>query len=445
MNDLIIRNALVVEPGAIRAADLAVSDGCLTAVGPTLPGSARREFDASGLHVFPGFIDTHVHFNEPGRTAWEGLASGSLALALGGGTGFFDMPLNSDPPVLDRGQFEAKRGLAALKSALDFGLWGGLCPGHVDRLDEMAEAGAIGFKAFLCPSGIDAFPAADPDTLRAGLKRARRWNLPVAVHAEDPAVLAATLSAGTSMRDFLRSRPKQAEVEAVRWACDAAGETGGALHVVHVSCGEALEVIAAAREKGVDVTAEVCPHHLLFNAEDAERIGAAAKCAPPLREAADVSAVWRALLDGRVFSVGSDHSPAPPEMKAGDDVFAMWGGISGCQHAFPSLLGALARHVPDQLARAGEWLAGNPADRFGLGRKGRLVAGFDADLTLVRFGACPPVTREDLRYRHRFSLYEHYRPACRVLHVFRGGEQVVASGSPVEGVGRGKFLRPDRS
>lgn len=443
MNDLIIRNALVVEGGVVKTSDVAVTAGRIAAVGPSLPGSARREIDASGLHLFPGFIDAHVHFNEPGRAEWEGLSSGPAALAAGGGTAFFDMPLNSDPPILDRGQLEAKRGLAAQKSLLDFALWGGLCPGHTDKINEMAEAGAIGFKAFLCPSGIDEFPAADPDTLRAGLKLAKRWKLPVAVHAEDPATLVAAEPKGRTMRDFLNSRPKEAEVEAVRWACEAAGETGASLHIVHVSCAEALEQIAQAKLAGVDVTAEVCPHHLLFDAADAERLGAKAKCAPPLREEADVATLWKNLLAGAVDTIGSDHSPAPPDRKTGEDFFAIWGGISGCQHAFPSFLGALSRRAPHHLAHAADWLARQPAERFGLPQKGRIVAGFAADLTLVKFGEAPAIEPSTLLYRHPVSLYEGCRPACRVVHVFRRGEGIVHQGALLPTASRGRFLRPE--
>ena len=441
MNDLIIRNALVVDGGTVRASDVAVTDGRITAVGPSLAGSARRELDGSGLQAFPGFIDAHVHFNEPGREDWEGLATGSAALALGGGTCFFDMPLNSDPPVLDRGQFEAKRGLATQRSMLDFALWGGLCPGHTNRIDEMAEAGAVGFKAFLCPSGIAEFPETDPATLREGMKRAKRWNLPVAVHAEDPAVLAKVRTAGVTMRDFLASRPKKAEVEAVRWACEAAGETGASLHVVHVSCAEALAEVTSAKQAGVDVTAEVCPHHLLFNADDAVRIGARAKCAPPLREQADVLGLWNAL--GEVTSIGSDHSPAPPDRKTGEDFFAIWGGIAGCQHAFPSFLGAFCRRGPDRLAEAAGWLARNPATRFRLGKKGRIAPGFDADFCLVKFGKFAPIVASDLVYRHKMSLYEGCRPTCRVVHVFRRGEGLVQNGALFPPRTAGAFVRPD--
>jgi allantoinase len=442
MNDLVIRNALVADGGTVRTMDLAMDGGRFSAAGPGISATGRREIDAAGLHVFPGLIDAHVHFNEPGRDDWEGLTTGPQALALGGGTVFFDMPLNSHPPVLNRAEFAVKRGLAEQKSVLDFALWGGLCPGHVSRLDEMAEAGAVGFKAFLCPSGIDEFPATDPGTLREGLRAARRWNLPVAVHAEDPALLREPTKNGRTMADFLASRPPEAEIAAVRLACELAGETGASLHVVHVSCAESLAVIAAARAAGVEVTAEVCPHHLLFDADDAVRIGARAKCAPPLRPAAEVSALWRALADGKVDTIGSDHSPAPPARKTGDDAFQIWGGISGCQHAFVSLLGALAARSPDLLAWAADAMAHRVAERFRLPGKGRVAEGFDADLTFVRFGDFPAIRRKDLQYRHPFSLYENCRPTAQVVHVVRRGELIVENGALRPNPGRGRFLRP---
>lgn len=334
MNTLTLRNArLVLETGIVRG-EVAVRDGRIHKIGVSVPPSDPLNLDVRGAFVFPGFLDAHVHFNEPGREHWEGLATGSRSLAAGGGTTFIDMPLNSHPPVLDAEALQNKRRIAEKKSILDFALWGGLCPGHTDQIDGMAEAGAAGFKAFLCPSGIEEFPAANAATLREGMERARRWNLPVAVHAEDPRGIARHQPTGRTMRDFLDSRPKQAEVSAIRMACEIAGETGAALHVVHVSCAEGLAEIARARRDGVDVTAETCPHYLLFTAENAVRLGARAKCAPPLREPTDVEALWTALLEGQVDTIGSDHSPAPPEMKTGDDAFAIWGGSPAASMPF---------------------------------------------------------------------------------------------------------------
>ena len=445
MNTLILRNAQLVNDTGIWRGEIAVEDGVITEVGPSISDVSAMDLDVCGAFVFPGFIDAHVHFNEPGREHWEGLATGSTALAAGGGTCFFDMPLNSDPPVLNAEELNRKRRLAEEKSLLDFALWGGLCPGHADAIDEMAEAGAVGFKAFLCKSGMTEFPATDAATLREGMSRAKRWNLPVAVHAESPEMLAGVIrnANDTSMRAFLNSRPKEAEVAAIRMACEIAGETGARLHVVHVSCAEGLAVIAQARRAGVDVSAETCPHYLLFNADDAVRIGARAKCAPPLRAQEDVEALWRALLAGQVDTIGSDHSPAPPEMRTGEDFFQIWGGISGCQHAFPAFLGELRRRAPQQFARAAGWLAANPASRFGLGkRKGRIAVGFDADFALVDFRNATPIEGKTLLTKHPMSLYENHRSGCHVIDVIRRGKFLVQRGEIVRTTTRGVFLRP---
>src|SRR5881227_2129521 len=182
--DLIIRHAHLVTPDAVFRADLAVTAGRISEISPTINGAATEEIDATGLHVFPGVIDPHVHFNEPGRTDWEGFATGSSALAAGGGTCFFDMPLNSSPPVLDGASFDLKRAAGEKSSITDFALWGGLTPGNLDRMEELAERGVVGFKAFMCNSGIDDFPCVDDLTLYRGMRKAKKLGLPVAVHAE---------------------------------------------------------------------------------------------------------------------------------------------------------------------------------------------------------------------------------------------------------------------
>ncbi|MER3490807.1 MAG: allantoinase, partial [Meiothermus sp.] len=198
MFDLVVRGGtLVLEQGTV-AADLAVEDGKIVQIGPEL-GAGREEIDARGLHVFPGLIDVHVHFNEPGHEDWEGIATGSAALAAGGGTLFFDMPLNSIPCVLDAPSFDAKLEALRAKSLTDFALWGGLTPHNLERLPELAERGAIGFKAFMSNSGLPEFPHADDHTLYRGMQAAARLGLPVAVHAESEGLtagLAAEIRAG---------------------------------------------------------------------------------------------------------------------------------------------------------------------------------------------------------------------------------------------------------
>jgi allantoinase len=443
---LIVRGATVVTPAGPEVCAIGVSDGVIAALAPEVEGDARETVDATGLHVLPGLIDVHVHFNDPGRTDWEGAATGSAALVAGGGTCFFDMPLNASPPTLDGPSFDLKRAAFEGQAATDFGLWGGLVPGDLDRLDELAARGVVGFKAFMAGSGIEDFARADDLTLLDGMARAARLGRPVAVHAENDAITAgraaqARAEGRTGVRDFLASRPVVAEVEAIRRAITFAEATGCALHVVHVSSGAGVSAIAEARARGVDVTSETCAHYLVFTGEDVERIGAAAKCAPPLRDAAEREALWAALDDGALDLVASDHSPSPPEMKHGDDFFAVWGGIAGVQTTLPVLLavGHRARGLP--LARVAALLAGTPARRFGLARKGQIAVGMDADLVLVDLAADAVLTCDDLHDRHRLSPYVGRRLHGFVRRTLVRGQTVFADGRPT-GARPGRLVRP---
>ncbi len=446
--DLVIRGGAVVTPEGVIRADLGIADGVIVRRAPSLTDSATEEIDATGLHVFPGILDAHVHFNEPGRTEWEGLASGPAALAAGGGAWFCDMPLNSSPPVIDAERFAAKRRLAEQKSVLDFSLWGGLVPGNLGELAGLRDAGAIGLKAFMCGSGIDEFPGVtDAATLRAGMKRAAELGLLVAVHAEDDAMaqqLTAAARAGgaTDPRSWLATRPVGVELAAIRTATDIAGETGCALHVVHVSSPEGLALIADARKRGVNVTAETCPHYLLLTEDDVIRQGAVAKCTPPLRPDAARHGLWRAVDSGGVDTIGSDHSPAPPGMKTAADFFAIWGGISGCQHGFPLLLSAALARDSGALPRLAGLLAANVARRFKLARKGWLAEGYDADFSLVALNQPRALTNGELLYRHRQGPYDGRQCTVQVRRTVVRGRTVWSEGRIASGAPRGRFIPP---
>jgi allantoinase len=320
--DLMVRGGTVVTRAGIRTLDIGIAGGVLRAIGPGLEGSGRQTIHANGLHVFPGLIDSHLHFNEPGRSDWEGFETGSRALAAGGGTLFFDMPLNAHPPTLDGASFDEKVTAAQATSLVDFAFWGGLVPGNLDRLEELANRGVVGFKAFMSNSGIDDFPRADESTLREGMKRAAALGKIVAVHAESEEITSRlgreSLAQGrTSIRDYLDSRPIHAELDAIGRALELAGETGCALHIVHVSCGAGVALVVSAQKLGVNVTCETCPHYLALTEEDVLRLGAVAKCAPPPRPQSAQDSLWEYLKAEQISTVASDHSPAPPEMRPG--------------------------------------------------------------------------------------------------------------------------------
>lgn len=431
-------------PSGVETADLSIRDEIIHAVGRDLRSEAN-EIDARGLHIFPAVIDIHVHFNEPGRTEWEGAATGSAALAAGGGTVFFDMPLNSTPCTVNAREFDRKRAALAASSIADFGLWGGLVPDSLDNMEELADRGVVGFKAFMCDSGLPEFPCADDDTLFEGLKRAAKLNLPVAVHAENQ-ILTAALSKRMarenrrSIRDFLASRPVIAEVEAIQRATLFAGEAGAKLHIVHVSSGRGVAAAAEARAKGVDVSIETCAHYLFFTEEDTERLGAIAKCAPPLRASEHQDELWTQLISGHLDAVASDHSPAPPDMKGGD-FWKAWGGIAGVQSTLAVLLDQGFAKRGLSLSAISALTASNPARRFRIPQKGNIATGNDADLTLIDLSRRHTLRAEDLFQRHRISPYVGRAFRASIKRTIRRGETIFADGKIKADAG-GKLVRP---
>ena len=442
MLDTVIRGGRVVRSTGVDVMDIGIEGGKVAALEPEIAQDARETVDARGLHVFPGVLDAHVHFNDPGRADWEGVPSGSAALVAGGGSLFIDMPLNSSPPTLDGASFDRKLQACRGRSFADFALWGGLTPDNLDHLEELAERGVAGFKAFMSGSGIEDFRRCDDESLYKGMRIAAGLGLPVLLHAEDEGVTSALAAKAreegrTGVKDFLESRPIEAEARAIAKAIRMASETGCSIHIVHTSSAWGVQLVRnAVQAEQCEITCETCPHYLLLSAEDVVRVGARAKCAPPLRPEAERVKLVRDVADGRVDTIGSDHSPSPPGMKRGSDFFSIWGGISGVQATLRALL-----TVDIPMPLISRVTAENVARRFRLPGKGGIRVGGDADLAVVNVVDLPRVSRSELLDRHRFSPYAGRRLRGTVRRSMLRGTTVFLDGR-ILGAPSGIHLRP---
>jgi allantoinase len=407
--DLVIRATRAVTASGAESCCVGVLNGRIVALEPLAAGLQADQVVELGDDVvlIPGLVDTHVHINEPGRSEWEGFRTATRAAAAGGVTTLVDMPLNSVPPTVDVEALELKRQAAAGQCFVDVGFWAGAVPGNGGSLRDLHEAGVFGLKCFLVPSGVDEFPPLNADDLEVCLGTLADLNALTLVHAEDADVIAdAPAARGRSYVDFLRSRPRAAENNAVARVVDVAVRTGARVHVVHLSSAEAVPTIRAARERGVRVSAETCPHYLTFAAEEIADGSTQFKCCPPIREADNREALWAALADGVIETVVSDHCPCPPELKALDtgDLETAWGGISSLQLGL-SAVWTEARRRGFGLSDVVGWMATGPARLAGLRRKGRIAVSYDADLVAFAPDEAFVVNPSLLRHRHALTPY----------------------------------------
>lgn len=438
--DLIIRGRRVATPDGVRAAALHIQDGRIVVVAPfdELPdGCDVIEAGADSI-VMPGLVDTHVHINEPGRTEWEGFETATRAAAAGGVTTIIEMPLNSIPPTTSVEGLRAKLDAARGKCAVDVGFWGGVVPGNLTELAPMFEAGVVGFKCFLVHSGVDEFPNVTEVDLRAALPELVRLGAVLIVHAEVPAPIERALDAqaGSEETDprryetFLRSRPREAEDEAVALMIRLSRETGARVHIVHHSSADALPLLRQAKDEGLAITAETCPHYLTLVAEEIADGATEFKCCPPIRERENCEKLWAALGDDLIEMIVSDHSPCPPEMKQREsgDFLQAWGGISSLQLRLPVVWTA-ARARGFSIERLVEWLSHAPARLVGLDkRKGMLAAGYDADIVIWKPEATFAVEPANLFHRHKLTPYAGRRLSGVVEKTFLRGELIYDDG-----------------
>ena len=416
-----LRARQVITPNGSEAATVVVSAEKIEAVLPFDASPGCTIVNIEGV-LMPALVDSHVHVNEPGRTDWEGFDTATHAAAAGGIATLVDMPLNCIPVTITAAALAAKLESVNNKLWVDTGYWGGATADNLDDLPELLRSGVLGVKSFTIHSGIDEFQCVDEAQLKNAMRHLAKAGLPHLVHAEldqhehdcdeHDAAHAPKQEIGRSYARFLESRPRAWENDAIAMVIrvmrvlKAEGLEPRA-HIVHLSSSDALPMIVAARQEGLRLTVETCPHYLTLWAEDIPDGGTLYKCCPPIREDANRDLLWQALKDGHIDFIVSDHSPCTPQLKAMDsgDIGDAWGGISALQFGL-SLIWTEGQKRGFTLPDLTRWMAQTPAEIAGLGSfKGRIAPGYDADFLVFDTEAQQTVTAATIKHKHKISPY----------------------------------------
>jgi len=437
--DLVIRSRRVVSTAGEVARAVGVREGRIVAIEPyDVQLDSTDELTLNDDEVLmPGLVDSHVHVNDPGRTEWEGFTSATRAAAAGGVTTIIDMPLNSIPPTCDVPALGLKRKTAASQAYVDTGFWGGAIPGNLAQLRPLHESGVFGFKCFLLHSGVDEFPPLEPTELEPVMREIASFDGLLIVHAEDAhGIDSAPAAHGASYRDFLHSRPREAENTAVAHVIEVARRTGCRVHILHVSSSDVLPLLADARETGVRITAETCPHYLTFSADEIPNGATQYKCCPPIREAANREQLWDGLRDRTIDQVVSDHSPSTVDLKRLDtgDFGEAWGGIASLQLGLPAVW-TEARRRGFTLTDVARWMCQAPAAQTGLQHKGSIEVGYDADFGVFAPDETFVVDVNTLHHKNAITPYDGRPLDGAVRSTWLRGEPVDITAGP-----RGRLL-----
>ncbi|ALC88929.1 allantoinase [Bacillus sp. FJAT-18017] len=445
--DLVIKGGNVVFRDGVRKVDIGIKNEKISCIAEQIEEDAKEIIHADGQYVMPGMIDTHVHISEPGRTEWEGFETGSKALAAGGTTSYVEMPLNALPATVNKEALDLKLEAAKTQNFVDYAFYGGLVPDNLDKLEELSDAGVLAFKCFMSDITSDIpgdFTNVDDYTLYKGMQKLAELDQLLCIHAENPSIAKklgeeyARLGKNSGV-EYAESRPVITEVEAVSRAILFAKETGCKLHLVHISTSEAIQVIQKAKQEGVDVTVESCPHYFAFTAEEVDEIGPRAKCQPPIRPAEIQAKLWDELLNGNIDWITSDHSPCTEDLKQGN-LWEAWGGISGAQNNVDLMFDLAVKQRGLAVEKFVDLIATHPAERFNLPYKGEIAVSKDADIILVDPNQSYTVKREDLYYKNKHSAYEGRKIDCRVTKTIVRGNVVFDLEKGIVGEPVGKLI-----
>lgn len=451
MYDLLIINGNIVTTDKIFKGHIAVKDGKIAGLfNANTELKAEKIIDAKGKFIFPGIIDCHVHFNDPGYTWREDFSHGTKSAAAGGVTTVVDMPLQNKPATVTQEIFEKKKKLVGESAVVDFALWGGLVDNNLDELINLCKSGAAGIKSFLSPVSKD-YTTTNLTLAYEAMKIMASSNIILGFHAEEFSMISynenkAKDEGRLSIRDYLDARPVLAEIISIEDIVRFAKETGAKVHICHVSHPDAAEIIKQAQRDGINITAETCTHYLVFNEEDFIKNGPKFKCAPPLRKEEDKKQLWDYVLDGTLACVASDHSPCTIEEKtAGDNnIWEAWGGISGVQSTFQIMFNEVYHKYSYDLTLLNKILASEPAKIFNIAhKKGKLNIGYDADIIIVDPEKEWTITPESLFYKNKFSAFEGFSGKGLVEETIIRGKTVFKQNKITIEDGFGEFIKAE--
>lgn len=393
--------------------------------------------------IMPGVIDVHVHINEPGRTEWEGFETATQAAAAGGSTCIIDMPLNSSPVSTTVEAFNKK--LAACKNKLNVnvGFYAGLIPGNTKHLEALIEAGVVGVKCFLTHSGIDEFPNVTEKDLDEAMPILAKYNIPLLAHCElsDDYKYSLLNEHPTNYNEYLKSRPKKWENDAVDLMINKCRKHKCPVHIVHVSSAECLSKIAVAKAEGLPITAETCAQYLFFNSENIPNGKTIFKCAPPIREKENNEQLKLALINGVLDFITTDHSPAPATIKEIEtgNLQKAWGGIASIQFLLTASWSALKEVM--SLEEFIPLVTSKPAQLIKANKKGKIEIGYDADIVIWNSNENHLVTEDEILFKHRISPYIGETLSGKVIETIVNG-QTVFQNNKIKNKNIGQWLKP---
>ena len=443
--DLVIRNATIVSSDAMFVGSIAIHDGVVVALGldETMP-EAAESLDAQGKYVLPGAIDAHVHFREPGYSHKETWETGTASAAMGGVTTVFEMP-NTKPPTRDLESLNLKL-KAASAAYVDFGIYGLLGEDNLDQLEALIEGGVAAFKCFMGNTFAN-LPAPPTGAILEGFEIIARHGYRIALHAENASIMARRQ---TKLREagrcdplaHLAARPPVVAVEAVSRAAILAEWTGARIHILHVSSGDELRPLREAKARGVDITAETCPHYLLLDEHAYTEKGSLIRVNPPVREKVHQDQLWLAVQDGTIDMIATDHAPHSAEEKHKDDIWTADCGFTGVETQMPLMLtqvqkGRISLNDYVRLTSTA------PARAFGLyPRKGALLPGSDADIVVIDMDREGAVDQRVLQSLGPSTPFHNYPIKGVPVHTLVRGRFVMKDGQLVTSMrGHGRSVR----